>query len=170
MAADRHGGEVLLSSAESGPAVGSSRVSEPPRPTANPLRNPPYPRQMSRLGWRGSTPSPQEASASTQYAPQYGRGASAIWGRSINHQPPAWTRQPHNDESLRESRSRNEAASHRQGQAGPTPVAHALEQRPHDPRLVGVSLGPKKCGVGTSRKPRFAGLPRVNSTFLTTSH
>ena len=40
----------------SGPAVGISRLSEPPRPTADPFRNPPHPRQVSRPGVRDNVP------------------------------------------------------------------------------------------------------------------
>ena len=124
---------AFCQSTESGPAVGISRVSEPPRPTANPFRNPPYPRQMSWPGLRQCSEPPQETVAPPQRSPQYGRRPSEIGRRSIDHQPFAGARQPNHDEPLRESRSRNEAPSHRQGQAGPTPIPHALEQGPHDP-------------------------------------
>ena len=40
---------------------------------------------------------------------------------------------PTTTKPLCESRSRNEAPGHRQGQAGPTPLPHALGQGPHDP-------------------------------------
>ena len=41
--------------------------------------------------------------------------------------------QPDHDEPLCESRPRNEAPGHRQGQAGLTPRPYALGQGPHDP-------------------------------------
>ena len=56
----------------------SRGVSEPPRPTADPFRNPPYPRQMSRRGLRQCSESPQEAIASPQRSAQYGRRPSEV--------------------------------------------------------------------------------------------
>ena len=37
-------------------------------------------------------------------------------------------------------------------------------------RLAGVAVSPKKCGVGDRGTRDSTRLPRVNSTFLTTSH
>jgi integrase len=78
VAPDCCGAEDVLPSAESGPTIRISRISESPVPTDNAFRNPPYPGQMSRPGLRRRTKSPQEALASSQCAAQYGPGPSEI--------------------------------------------------------------------------------------------
>src|ERR1043165_7568593 len=145
MAADGSGVESILSATAPGPAVGISPLSEPPRPSVNTFWNPPYSRPMSRTGLCQCSKPPQETPAPSQRSPQYGRGPSEIGRRSIYDQPFVGPRQSNHHEPLRQGRSRNEASSHRQGQARPTPVPDALGQGPHDPRLAGVSLGSNKC-------------------------
>ena len=62
----------------SGPAVGISPLSKPPRSSANPFWNPPYSRQVSRTGLRQCSEPPQKAVTSSQRSAQYGRGPSEV--------------------------------------------------------------------------------------------
>ena len=77
--------------------------------------------------------SPQETAAPPQRSSQYGRRSPEIGRRPIEHQSSAGACQSDHDEPLCESRPRNEAPGHRQGQAGPPPLPHALGQGPHHP-------------------------------------
>jgi integrase len=72
------GVDSILSARASGPAVGVSPLSKPPRSAVDTFWNPSYSRQMSRGGLCQCSKPPQKAVASSQRSAQYRRGPSEI--------------------------------------------------------------------------------------------
>src|SRR5207302_11063937 len=101
---------------------------------------------------------------------QHGDCASEVGSRSVDHQPLSGSCQPDHNESIRESGPGDEAQGDCASQTGCTPVAHTVEQKPHYPRLAGVSLSTSQNVELEPGKPRITGLWRGNSTLVTTAH